>query len=262
MSVPRLHSWARGSGRPVLLIHETGATARVWEPLAAALERSARVIAYDRPGWGESPAPESYERTTVGEQATHALAVLEEHGHGEPAVACGAGLGGVVALELLANHRDRVAGAVAIEPPLFAFVRAATEQLSVDVEAMRDAAQRSGRRAVLELHATGGLLGLGAGAERLPAEARDEGPGAPTALIAELGAVPAWQPPLAALAGAPQPVAIVTATATPPILEQAALGLAAALPRARASRFDSPGLPHREGAPSLADLILSLEAHA
>ena len=51
----------------MLCLHEAGATAAIWEPLADLLATTARVIAYDRPGWGRSPAPETYARTTVGE---------------------------------------------------------------------------------------------------------------------------------------------------------------------------------------------------
>lgn len=249
----------RGSSSPaVLLIHETGATSAVWEPLAIALDGSAPLLAYDRMGWGASPAPEGYARTTIGEQATQAAAVVGD----ERAVAVGAGLGAVVALELAVNHREAVAGVVAIEPPLLAFVRSATERHSVDVEAIRDAAQRAGRRAVLDLYWAGGLLALGPGADRLPAEARDTGPFAPTALIAELGAVPEWAMPTAELARIDVPVAIVTGAGTPQILRDAAAGLAAAMPRAKAHRLQAAGLPHREGAAELAELILSLEALA
>ena len=264
MGAGGLYAWERGAAPPtVLLIHETGATSQVWEPLASALEGFARVVGYDRPGWGASPAPQGYARTTIGEQSTHGAAALASAddgagARGGGAVVVGAGLGAVVAIELAVNRAELVAGVVAIEPPLLAFLPSATEQHSADAEAIRDAAQRAGRGAVLDLYRAGALLALGPGAERLPPGARDDGPYAATALLAELGAVPGWELPTSELAALAAPVAIVTCAGTPPMLRDAVAGLAATMPRAESHRLDSPGLPHHEGATDLAELILAL----
>ena len=61
-----------GSGAPVLLIHGLAADAETMEPVAQALADEARVIAYDRRGYGSSGAPEPYRGTTVEEQAQDA----------------------------------------------------------------------------------------------------------------------------------------------------------------------------------------------
>jgi pimeloyl-ACP methyl ester carboxylesterase len=244
----------------VLLIHETGATSAVWEPLAALLAPAGRVIAYDRAGWGASPAPEGYARTTIGEQAGHAAAIVEERSPDGPVTVCGAGLGAVVALDLCLNRPDLVAGAALVEPPFLAFVPEATDGLSVDAEAMRDAAERGGSAAVLELYLSGGLTTLGAGAERLPPAARDGGPGAATALVAELGAPSAWPLPAAALPAVECPAAIVTGAGTPEVLARAAAGLAAAMPRAKLRNLDAAGAPHVAGAPALANLLTEMSS--
>ena len=55
----------RGEGPPVLVVHGIG---RPPTPL----DLPARVIAYDRRGYGESGMPEPYEATTVNEQAEDA----------------------------------------------------------------------------------------------------------------------------------------------------------------------------------------------
>ena len=123
-------SWRdRGAGPPLLLLHETAATSAIWDRLIDAIGADARTIAPDRRGWGASGAPDQYVATTVEEQAADADALLREIDAG-PAVACGAGLGAVIALELLLRHRDRVRAAVIVEAPLLAFLPEATEGIA------------------------------------------------------------------------------------------------------------------------------------
>src|SRR4051794_8529442 len=94
-------AWSeRGEGRAVLLVHETAASAAVWEPVAEAVAARARAISYDRRGWGHSSAPEDYRRTTVEEQSEDAVTLLEST-RAAPAVICGAGVGAMVGLDLL-----------------------------------------------------------------------------------------------------------------------------------------------------------------
>jgi pimeloyl-ACP methyl ester carboxylesterase len=52
-------NWSeQGSGDPVLLVHETATSARVWDRVVEAIAESGRAIAYDRRGWGGSSAPD------------------------------------------------------------------------------------------------------------------------------------------------------------------------------------------------------------
>ena len=71
----------------------------------AALSEGARAISYDRRGWGGSSAPDGYRRTTVEEQSEDAAALIESAAEA-PAVVCGAGLGAVIALDLLLRRPD------------------------------------------------------------------------------------------------------------------------------------------------------------
>src|SRR4051812_23901436 len=87
----------RGEGPVVLLVHGIAEDAGALAPPAAALAGRARVIAYDRRGYGSSGAPEPYEATTVHEQAEDAAAVLRAV-RAVPAVVYGDGLGALVAL--------------------------------------------------------------------------------------------------------------------------------------------------------------------
>ena len=125
-------AWSEwGEGRPVLLIHETAAVRAIWEPLATALSESARAISYDRRGWGGSSAPDGYRRTTVEEQSEDAAALIESAAEA-PAVVAGAGLGAVIALDLLLRRADLASAGLLIEPPLLQLLPVATESLSDD----------------------------------------------------------------------------------------------------------------------------------
>src|SRR5829696_9162306 len=107
----------RGEGPPVLLVHETAATGAVWDRLAEALAREFRAITYDRRGWGGSSAPDDYRRTTIEEQSEDGSALLESIADRAPVV-CGAGVGAVIALDLLLRRSELVSGVVLVEPLL------------------------------------------------------------------------------------------------------------------------------------------------
>ena len=66
----------RGEGAPVLLIHGLASDAEAMAPVAQALAGEARVIAYDRRGYGSSGAPQPYRGTTVQEQAEQIRTVM------------------------------------------------------------------------------------------------------------------------------------------------------------------------------------------
>jgi pimeloyl-ACP methyl ester carboxylesterase len=249
-----VHAWEHGHGPvTVLCLHETGATSEIWRSLARALESRARVIAYDRPGWGASPAPETYVRTTVGEQAATAASVLDAR-DAAPALLCGAGIGAVAALEVTVRRPGLALGAVLIEPPLLAFVPAGTEAMSEAAALVRDAVAEGGRRSVLDRYHEGGLGILSPGAERIPDAARDRGERAPASLFAEIAAVPSWELPVRELVDGHPPSVIIVGAETPPLLRDAAQGIAGVLGGSELVEL-GPGLPHHDQAPALADII-------
>jgi pimeloyl-ACP methyl ester carboxylesterase len=255
--VADVHAWERGAGTPaVLCLHETGATSAIWEPLAELLAASARVIAYDRPGWGRSPAPETYARTTVGEQSELAASILTDR-DAAPAVLIGAGLGAVAALDLSLRSPELVAGCVLVEPPLLAFVPEATEALSDAADLVRDAVADGGRHAALERYLAGGLGILSAGAERIPRRAAAGDEDAAQALFAELSAVPSWELPLTEMSVASRPAIVVVGGDTHPLVRQAAARLTSALARSEL-REVGPGLPHHDRAPDVAALAVEV----
>jgi pimeloyl-ACP methyl ester carboxylesterase len=234
----------RGEGPPVLLIHETAATARVWEPVAEALSGRARAITYDRRGWGASTAPDGYRRTTVEEQSEDAAVLIESIGG--PAVLCGAGAGAVAALDLLLRRPDLVTGSVLIEPLLLQLLPVATEALSDDRRRLEGAVADSHR--VVELYLSGALTALGPGVGRLPVEVTAEAREREASVIAELGMTSGWTTPLPRLAQAERPSAIVTAPSTPPLLRDASTALSTRLAASSAREVDSGPLPPHLGA--------------
>jgi len=258
-------SWSeRGRGEAVLLIHETATTSAAWEPVAAAVADGpqgapgARAIAYDRRGWGASTAPVGYQRTTVEEQSEDAAALVEALELG-PAALCGAGLGAVIALDLLLRRPELVAGAVLVEPPVLALLPEATAALSEDRAELEAAVRDRGGEGAVSLYLSGGLRALGPGCERLPdgltAEARQR----PAGLFAELGAGPAWGMPLRRLGEARGPALILTGASTPPLLREAAGALAARLRGAEAVQVDAgAGPPHLDSPERVAALAIGL----
>lgn len=239
-------AWSeRAQGSTVVLIHETAATASVWEPLAEALTQEFRVIAYDRRGWGESSQPDDYRRTTVEEQSEDAAALIEAT-VAEPALLCGAGVGAVIALDLLLRRAELVSAAVLIEPPLLQLIPAATEALSQDRRRLEIAA--GNRESVIDVYLSGGLPALGPGVARTPGETAAAARGRPASVMAELGIAAAWRMPLSRLAGADSPSAVITAESTPPLLREASAALAARLADASGREVSSPQAPPHVGA--------------
>lgn len=245
-----------GEGPPLLLLHETGACAEVWLPLAAELARDTRAIAFDRRGWGGSSAPEPYLRTTVEEQGEDAAGVLAELGT-ERALACGSGLGAVVALDLLCRRPGLLRGAVLIEPPLLAFLPDATEGLSSDRLTIEQALRDGGVAGAVELYMSGGLPFLGPGAERIPEPASNAARARPLSLFAELAAVPDWAVRPAQLRAVETRSLIVTGDSTPELLREAAVQLAARLGGSEPVSVGA-GLPHVDAAPELAAAVRDL----
>jgi pimeloyl-ACP methyl ester carboxylesterase len=242
-------AWSeRGEGAPVLLIHETGVSSVAWAGVAEAVSARARAIAYDRRGWGGSSAPDGYRRTTIEEQSEDAAALIESL---DPsfAVLCGAGLGAVVALDLLLRRPELTPGAVLIEPPLLQLLPTATESLSADRRAL-EAAAGEGPGAIVELYLSGGLGAMAAGVSRLPGPLTDPARESPASLIAELGAVATWVAPRQRLASAERPSTVLTAGSTPPLLREAATALTGRLAQGAARELDAAELPPHLGAPA------------
>jgi 3-oxoadipate enol-lactonase len=99
-----------GSGSPVVLLHSGVADRRMWEPQAARMRKSRRVVRPDLRGFGESPLPpESFGF------AEDVVGLLDRLGV-ERASLVGSSFGGLVVLDLAARWPDRVASLVLLCP--------------------------------------------------------------------------------------------------------------------------------------------------
>jgi pimeloyl-ACP methyl ester carboxylesterase len=212
----------QGSGAPVLLIHGLAADAEAMAPVAQALAGEARVIAYDRRGYGSSGAPEPYRGTTVEEQAQDAAAVL---GALEPgaAVVCGDGFGALVALDLAKRHRALVRAVVLCDPPLFMFVPEATERLAAQHAEMEAAVRERGPEAGVEAWLAG----------RADGRALERARAAYHAFFADYAGLASWPVTRRELRAMDLPAVVLTGPGTPAHVVAAADALAALLPAAR-----------------------------
>ncbi|MGI8579025.1 MAG: alpha/beta fold hydrolase [Solirubrobacteraceae bacterium] len=233
-----LHYAERGSGDAVLLVHETADAGRGWVPVLERLATRARVIAYDRRGYGGSGAPQVYERTSVNEQGEDAAALLRGLG-AEPAVVVGAGFGALVVLDLLVRHSSLVRAAVLITPALYSLVPEANEPLAEERAALEEALREGGPpeavSAWLSTHAPD------ASAERVEA-AR----GAHAAFFADVGGSSTWPVSRRELRAVARPVTILDGNHPAPHDLAAIEALAALLPK----------VERREGA----DVVGAVEA--
>jgi 3-oxoadipate enol-lactonase len=217
-----------GQGRAVVAIHGLASDAAAWDQLAAALADEARVIAYDRRGYGGSGAPDTYGATTVEEQAQDGAAVIEKLA-AAPAVLVGDGFGALVALDLLKRRRDLVRAAVLADPPLFAFVPLGAEELAGQRLLLEEALREGGPE-----HAVEAWLGGRAGAEALQRARR-----AHRAFFADFAGLTSWPVTRRELRAIEVPVVVVTRPHSPPHILAAADALAGLMPAAtRASDGD------------------------
>jgi pimeloyl-ACP methyl ester carboxylesterase len=211
----------RGSGAAVLLVHGLAADAEAMAPVAQALASEARVIAYDRRGYGASGAPEPYRGTTVEEQAQDAAALLAALDPG-PAVVCGDGFGALVALDLAKRHRSLVRAVALCDTPLFMFVPEATERLAAQ-HAELDAAVRGGGPAA-------GVEAWLAGRAQAPALERARA--AHAAFFADYAGLASWPVTRRELRALDLPAVVLTGPWSPPHVVAAADALAGLLPAA------------------------------
>lgn len=102
----RLFTERRGSGEPLLLIMGMAGHHRIWgEPFLAGLAQHFEVLTFDQRGIGTSDRADG--PFSTADLAADAARVMDEAGWPDAHV-FGISLGGMVAQELVLNHRDRV----------------------------------------------------------------------------------------------------------------------------------------------------------
>jgi pimeloyl-ACP methyl ester carboxylesterase len=101
----RLYVRETGSGHPLLMINGLGANLDMWRGVETALSAGSRLVMFDAPGMGRSPAPLS--PPTIGSLARTVRSLLDELGHDRVDV-LGYSLGGVIAQQLARDAPERV----------------------------------------------------------------------------------------------------------------------------------------------------------
>ena len=103
-------------GEAVLLLHSLGTNLHVWDPQAAALARTHRVIRPDLRGHGLTEAPAG--DYTMEQLARDALDLLDALGVRRRAHVCGVSIGGRIAMAMAAMAPDRVASLILCDTAL------------------------------------------------------------------------------------------------------------------------------------------------
>jgi pimeloyl-ACP methyl ester carboxylesterase len=220
-----LHYAERGDGPALLIVHGMASDARAWEPALTELATAgARAIAYHRRGYGSSGAPQPYTATTVQEQSEDAAALLAAL-HAAPALLVGDGFGALVVLELLVRRPELATAAALADPPLHAFVPAATKALAAERTLLERALREGGPADAVEA-----WLGAGAAASDVE-RARASHVG----FFADYAGQSSWSPARRELRAIRVPVAVVTGPSSPPHVVAAADAAAALLADARRS---------------------------
>ncbi|WP_020519106.1 alpha/beta hydrolase [Catelliglobosispora koreensis] len=113
----KIHYEVHGEGGPALLLMPTWTVIhkRFWKGQIPYLSRHHRVVTYDGPGNGRSDRPDDAGAYAQEAQVAYALKVLEATGT-ESAVLVALSMAASWALDLAANHADRVLGTVLIGP--------------------------------------------------------------------------------------------------------------------------------------------------
>jgi pimeloyl-ACP methyl ester carboxylesterase len=215
----------RGGGPTVLHVHDLAADHFAGEPLLDALAPQARVILYDRRGYGDSEAPEPYEGTTVNEQSEDAARLLDALA-AAPALVCGEGFGALVALDLAERYPGLVRALVAARPPLFAFVPRATEALAGERELLLAEVHQHGPEGAVESW-------LAARADRRDEDSLARARAAHRAFFADFAGLATWPVSRRSLRALALPLVVLTAPGDREHVIDAADTLASLVPGAR-----------------------------
>jgi pimeloyl-ACP methyl ester carboxylesterase len=138
-----IHGCSLGTGRvTVVLAAGAGQTSWTWLSLRSRLTSSARVVTFDRPGLGESPAGQSPRTPT--RIAQELRKVLEALGPSGPLVLVGHSMGGVHMLRYATLYPDEVAGVVILDTPPPGFEQERLTLLTSEERAERQRVLREG----------------------------------------------------------------------------------------------------------------------
>ena len=234
----------RGDGEAVLFIAGATGDAGHFANVADVLAEEFTVATYDRRGNSRSAGPAGWTATSTDEQSDDAAALIEALGI-EPAFVVGASGGGIIALNLVIRHADKIRGAVLHEPPLISVLERPEETMAILEPIVEGGMARGGPRGAVEA-----FLGFAAGESltALDADTRERMLGNGETLFGlEFGKFESYRPDDDTLASVSVPVHVVAGRDTAPPFKEPAGWLAARLgtsvresPDAHTPYFDRP----------------------
>ena len=114
-----IYSVTPGDDPPVVLVAALGFGRASWHPVIDRLTSQSAILAYDRPGIGESPSrADPAEPISYGRLAEELAGVLDESGVDGPVVLAGHSMGSNVVRVFAGRHPGRVAGLVFVDGSL------------------------------------------------------------------------------------------------------------------------------------------------
>ncbi len=149
----RLYWEAKGSGEPLLFIHEYAGDHRSWAGQVAHFSRRFRCVTYAARGYPPSEVPRGVDDYSQANAVEDAVAVLDAAGAGR-AYVVGLSMGGFAALHLVLRHPDRVRAAV-IAGVGYGAQPERQEQFKRESLAIADAIERDGMAKFAEGYAVG-----------------------------------------------------------------------------------------------------------
>lgn len=246
----RIVAESAGDGQPVVFLHAGVADRRMWRHQFTALASTHQVIAFDRRGFGETPAvDETYSRTADLFAVLDHLVV-----RGKPTVLVGCSQGGSIAIDAALASPDRVAALILISPSVSGAPAATPHDAVRRLQVAIDLAGRSGDLdRVNRLKAALWLDGPLAGEGRVT--------GAPRELFLDMNRIALAAPPIGRVVEPDPawdrlhlisvPVRILCGDLDVPHIQQRCRELAAALPDARLDVLpDAAHLPSLSSSPN------------
>lgn len=180
----RLHVYEEGTGEPTIIL-ESGiaASSLNWRALQSRLARIARVISYDRAGFGWSDAPSS--PRTIANISSELEQLLHGTVSSGPVILVAHSFGSLIARDLARRCRERVCGIVLLDP----IDCRHWQNLSPEEQHRLDLGVRFSRRGALLAHlgvVRFALLLVIAGARALPKSIARATSGAGAAVISRI----------------------------------------------------------------------------
>lgn len=117
-----VHVKTMGQGEPVLvLLHGFGASLYSWQAVMEPLSQSGMVIAFDRPAFGLTERPLSWEgENPYSPEAQVALVIgLLDHFGVQQAILVGNSAGGTVAMQVALAYPERVTALILVDPAVY-----------------------------------------------------------------------------------------------------------------------------------------------